>query len=210
MNEMNEPKAKNVAVLLFDNFETLDVFGPVEVLGYKNNLFDIKFYSLSGGVVINSHGIHILTEKLSDLYCGTDIFLIPGGAGTRTEINNSILIEEIKRISLLSNYVLTVCTGSGLLAKTGLLDNREATSNKRAFSWVKSISSKVIWNSKARWCKSDKFYTSSGVSAGIDMSFDFISDIYGNSVAEDIAKCIEYNRIYDKENDTFIADSAFT
>ena len=95
-------------------------------------------------------------------------------------------------------------------AKKRLLDNREATSNKRAFSWVKSISSKVIWNSKARWCKSDKFYTSSGVSAGIDMSFDFISDIYGNSVAEDIAKCIEYNRIYDKENDTFIADSAFT
>ena len=77
MNEMNEPKAKNVAVLLFDNFETLDVFGPVEVLGYKLNLVDIKFYSLSCGVVIYSHGLHILTEKLSDLYCGTVIFLIP-------------------------------------------------------------------------------------------------------------------------------------
>ena len=86
MNEMNEPKAKNVAVLLFDNFETLAVFGPVEVLGYKNNLFDIKFYSLSGGVVINSNWIPLLPVRLSEFYVGTVIFRIHGGACHRVAI----------------------------------------------------------------------------------------------------------------------------
>ena len=92
------------------------------------------------------------------------------------------------------------------MAKTGLLDNLEATSNKRAFNWVKSVSSDVKWNSRARWCISGKYYTSSGVSAGMDMAFGFLSDRYGESFAEDIAKRIEYNLESDKDNDKFAAE----
>ena len=98
---------------------------------------------------------------------------------------------------------LAICTGSALLAKTGLMDGRRATSNKRAFDWVKSVNSKVDWLPKARWVIDGKFYTSSGVSAGIDMSLGFISDIFGTNTAEEIANSIGFVWNSDKDNDLF-------
>src|SRR5258706_8204651 len=120
----------NVAVLLFEDFETLDVFGPVEILGRLKDNYQISFYSILGGLIKNSHGVSILTDKIEGINDGADIFLIPGGHGTRKEVDNILLIDKIRRISLLSKFVLTVCTGSALLSKTGLLDGRKATSNK--------------------------------------------------------------------------------
>jgi len=122
-------------VLLFENFETLDVFGPVELIGRLNEFYNITFYSLSGGLISNSHGVSILTEKLESVPDNLEIFIIPGGMGTRKEVDNTLLIDSIRKTAGTSKYVLTVCTGSALLAKTGLLDNRKATSNKRAFEW---------------------------------------------------------------------------
>src|SRR5205085_7195499 len=113
----------------------LDVFGPVEIFGILIDLYRIKFYSLNGGLIKNKHGVSILTEKM-DLVAKAEIFLIPGGIGTRTEVNNKQLLSKIIELAQSSNYVLTVCTGSALLAKTGLLDNRYATSNKLWFPWV--------------------------------------------------------------------------
>ena len=95
--------------------------------------------------------------------------VIPGGQGTRTLIDDKKYIAQLKELCLNAEYVLSVCTGSALLAKTGLLANRNATSNKKAFEWVKSISNNVNWIREARWITDDKFYTPSGVSAGMDM-----------------------------------------
>ena len=89
------------------------------------------------------------------------------------------------------------------MAKTGLLDNCEATSNKIAFEWVKSIGKNVKWKNKARWVIDKKFYTSSGVSAGIDMSLGFVSDRFGKETAVKIARIIEYEWNDNKENDIF-------
>ena len=99
-----------VAVLLFDDFETLDVFGPVEILGRLKEHYQVYFYSQSGGLVKNDHGVAIDTLPLSELSNGADIFLIPGGYGTRIEVNNAVLIQSIKEISIASKYVFTVCT----------------------------------------------------------------------------------------------------
>lgn len=122
-----------IAVLLFDEFETLDVFGPVEIFGRLNDLYSIKFYSLRGGSIKNKHGVCIMTQRLDEISETIEVLIIPGGQGTRKEVNNSHLITKIKELAEISNFVLTVCTGSALLAKTGLLDNKSATSNKRAF-----------------------------------------------------------------------------
>ncbi len=119
-----------VGILLFEDFETLDVFGPVEILGRLKEHYQVDFYSELGEIVNNCHGVSIETKKLENISDGVDIFLIPGGFGTRKEVNNKNLIDVIKQIAEFSKYVLTVCTGSALLAKTGLLDNRFATSNK--------------------------------------------------------------------------------
>ena len=194
-----------IAVLLFDEFETLDVFGPVEIFGRLYNLYSVKFYSINGGQIRNKHGITALTEKLETLTDCIEIFLIPGGIGTRKEVENKILIDKIIEISNLSKYVLTVCTGSALLAKTGLLDDKKATSNKRAFAWVMTNGPNVIWNKKARWTVDGKYYTSSGVSAGIDMALGFLADRYGVEFARKVASEIEYNWNEDKDNETFKA-----
>ena len=193
----------HVGVLLFEDFETLDVFGPVEILGRLKDLYTIHFYSLAGGQIRNSHSVSILTEQLETINDGVDIFLIPGGYGTRKEVHNIQFIDTIRHISKSSKFVLTVCTGSALLARTGLLDGRTATSNKKAFDWVKTNGEKVKWIKKARWTVNGKFYTSSGVSAGMDMTLGFLSDIHGTDFARQVAFQIEYNWIEDKENDSF-------
>ncbi len=192
-----------VAVLLFYNFETLDVFGPVEILGRLTAHYQISFYSLSGGLIENTHGVSIMTEKLANLGNGAHIFLIPGGYGTRAEVNNILLIDAIRKISQASTYVLTVCTGTSLLARTGLLDGRKATSNKIAFDWVTTQGLNVQWIKKARWVVDGKYYTSSGVSAGMDMTLGFLQDRHGIEFARNVATTIEYNWQENKEEDDF-------
>ena len=193
----------NVGVLLFDDFETLDVFGPVEILGRLKEFYVINFYSLPGGQIKNSHGVSISTEALEEINDGVDILLIPGGHGTRKETDNILLIDKIRTISVLSKFVLTVCTGSALLAKTGLLDGRKATSNKKAFDWVITNGKNVNWLRKSRWTVDDKYYTSSGVSAGMDMTLGFLSDLHGKEFARQVAFQIEYNWTEDEDNDNF-------
>jgi putative intracellular protease/amidase len=193
----------NVAVLLFDDFETLDVFGPVEIFGILKEHYQLSFYSLSGGLVGNNHGVLIETRNIEDIKDGIDILLIPGGYGTRKEVDNLFFIDKIKQISQLSKFVLTVCTGSALLARTGLLDGRTATSNKRAFDWVITQGQNVNWVKKARWTKDEKFYTSAGVSAGMDMTLGFLSDIHGLEFARQAAFRIEYEWTEDMDNDKF-------
>jgi len=192
----------HTGILLFENFETLDVFGPVEILGRLNDHYTLHFYSLAGGLVHNAHGVSIMTKKI-DMQERIELFVIPGGMGTRLEINNTMLIDSIGKIAEASTYVLTICTGSALLAKTGLLNGRRATSNKRAFSWVVTQGDKVHWIQKARWTVDGKYYTSSGVSAGMDMTFGFLKDIHGATLAREVAHQIEYRWQENKDEDNF-------
>ena len=197
---------KEIAFLLFDNYETLDVFGPAEIFGRLTDLYILKFYSLEGGVITNRHRVPIMTEKLSTITEKPFAFLIPGGFGTRVEVDNAEMISQIQKIAPTSDYVLSVCTGSALLAKSGLLDNKQATSNKRAFSWVVTNGADVEWDKQARWKVDGNYYTSSGVSAGMDMALGFLADRHGIDFARNVAWEIEYNWIEDKDNDTFKAE----
>jgi transcriptional regulator GlxA family with amidase domain len=205
-SQMSSTEKEEIAFLLFDNYETLDVFGPAEIFGRLTDLYTLKFYSLEGGIVTNRHQVPIMTEKLADINKKPFAFLIPGGLGTRVGVNNDKLITSIKDISLTSTYVMTVCTGSALLAKTGLLDKRKATSNKRAFAWVVTNGPEVQWDKEARWKVDENYYTSSGVSAGMDMALGFLADRHGLDFARNVAWEIEYNWIEDKDNDTFTAE----
>ncbi|ANH81757.1 dimethyladenosine transferase [Niabella ginsenosidivorans] len=194
---------EQVGILLFNDFETLDVYGPVEVFGRFPEHYYLSFYSLAGAVISNRHNVSVNTLPVNERTRPIDILLIPGGIGTRTAINDEALINAIRTTGTNATFILTVCTGAALLAKSGLLDNRRATSNKRAFDWARSSSYKVNWISKARWMQDGRFYTSSGVSAGIDMTLGFIADRHGTAAAEAAAAQIEYLWNPDRTNDPF-------
>jgi putative intracellular protease/amidase len=153
-------------------------------------------------MITSRQGTKISTEyiKNADL---DGILLIPGGQGTRSLVNDVEFIEILSDMVMKSKYCLTVCTGSALLAKTGLIDNKRATSNKKAFEWVKSINANVLWIREARWVTDQKYYTSSGVSAGIDMALGFVAEKFGIHKARIIAEHIEYIWNSDPSNDPF-------
>lgn len=193
---------QNFSVILYNHFESLDVFGPVEVIGKLDKFFAIEYYSEKGGIIQSSQNTKIETRPLKDLI-DPGILLIPGGFGARVEVNNANFIDAIKELSIRADVVLTVCTGSALLAKTGLLNNIQATTNKISYDWVVNQNDEVCWIRKARWTHDAKYYTSSGVSAGIDMTLGFISDRMSPEIAERVASGIEYLWNRDKENDPF-------
>jgi transcriptional regulator GlxA family with amidase domain len=189
-------------VILFDDFETLDVFGPVGVIGKLEGLYEIEFYSEKGGTVRSSQNVRVHSLPLAEIG-GQGIVLIPGGFGTRKEVDNEGLIHAIGRISDAARFVLTVCTGTALLARTGLLKDRRATTNKMAFDWVVEQDREVRWIRQARWVNDGKYYTSSGVCAGIDMALGFIKDRHGMETAEKVSRRIEHVWNRDPDSDPF-------
>ncbi|OAA88794.1 DJ-1/PfpI family protein [Clostridium coskatii] len=191
----------NINIILFNNFETLDIFGPIEILGQIKD-YQIHYYSEAGGVITNAQNLKVVTEPISSAD-ESGILVIPGGMGTRELINNTSFLNKLKSIAEKSTYCLSVCTGSAVLARCGVLKNKKATSNKQALEWVKSVSDQVNWVKKARWVADGKYYTSSGISAGIDMTLDFISDRFGKDKAIKIANDIEYIWNDDCTNDIF-------
>lgn len=194
----------DLIVLLFEEFETLDVFGPVEVLGKHEAISKISFISLSGGPIVSSQQVPVVTQGIDSFLPEPGyILLIPGGAGTRKEIDNQNLLEAIKRLAGGARFILSVCTGAALLARAGLLDAIQATSNKRAWDWVVRRNPKVKWVKKSRWIRDGNIYSSSGVSAGIDMALGFVADQFGRETAADIARQIEYPWNQDSEEDPF-------
>lgn len=192
----------NFNIVLFDDFETLDAFGPVEIIGKMTKSYNLKYHSLHGGIVTSSQQIRVDTMPFSAMDT-TGVLLIPGGMGTRALMDDADFIRELNAIAHSSAFVLTVCTGSALLSKTGLLNGRSATSNNIAFEWVQSVNTNVNWVKQARWVVDGKFYTSSGVSAGMDMTLGFISDMHGQNFAKKIAYGIEYIWNSDKNYDPF-------
>lgn len=182
-----------VNAIVFDDFETLDIMGPVELFGLLQTHYQVQFYSLNGGLISNKHGVTIQTQPFQAMGINSQsILVVPGGIVTFELIKNQAFLDELKTLASQSGFVLSICTGSSLLAATGILDGIKATSNKMAFELVKKLNDKVLWQAQARWVVDGKFYTSSGVSAGMDMTLAFIHETQGEKVAQLCAEEAEY------------------
>ncbi len=166
----------DIYCLVFDDYETLDLMGPVEFLTRVPNV-KLHYVSQVGGLIRSKQGFYIETEKLEHLLPHSALWVI-GGQGTRQLVNDEQFINQLGKWIDESEICLSVCTGSALLACTE-------------------------WEPVARWVKEGKFYTSSGVSAGMDMALGFIADYYGNDLAQDIANHTEYHWQKDPSVDNF-------
>ncbi|MCG8490301.1 MAG: DJ-1/PfpI family protein [Sneathiellales bacterium] len=194
---------REIAVVLFPGFELLDVFGPLEMFGINPEAFSITLVAETVGAVASNQGPKSWVETRLEDRDDYDMILVPGGRGTRTQVGNEPLLNWLKSASEKAEITTSVCTGAGLLAKAGLLDGRKATTNKISFDWVQSQSDQVHWVKEARWVEDGAFWTSSGVSAGIDMSLALIEHLVSEEVATQTALYSEYERHADAGWDPF-------
>ncbi|MFC6706422.1 DJ-1/PfpI family protein [Flexivirga alba] len=195
---------RHVAVILFDGFELLDVFGPVELL-YVTPGFTIGYYGPQRGPIASSQGGQVVAEHSYDELMDPDIILVPGGVGTRRLVEDDAFLKQLKAIGTSADLVTSVCTGSALLAAAGLLEGYRATSNKLAFGWASSFGTTVEWVTTARWVHDRDRWTSSGVAAGMDMAAALIADLCGTEVARDATVVTELEVHTDSAWDPFAA-----
>jgi transcriptional regulator GlxA family with amidase domain len=203
---------RRVAVVLFEGFTVLDVYGPAQAFaastirredGSFHRHFQIVTVAQQAGPVKSGEGPTTIADYSFDNLGPVDILLIPGGMGTRKSVDDAKLIDLIKRASEGSDMTTTVCTGTALLARTGLIDGRPATTNKMAWEWVKSQGPGVDWKRVARWVDDGNVVTSSGVSAGIDMALALVARLHDRETAERAARVMEYVWNDDPDNDPF-------
>jgi transcriptional regulator GlxA family with amidase domain len=203
---------QRVAVALFEGFTVLDVYGPVQAFascrvpnpaGGFRRLYEIFSLAEHSGVVNSGEGPPSQAQYSFADAPPYDILLIPGGFGTRAAVQNTALLSQLSAASARARVTATVCTGSALLARTGLLDGRPATSNKIAWDWVVQQGPHVHWVRKARWVDDGNIITSSGVSAGIDMTLTLIARQQGIEIARTAARNMEYRWHEDAADDPF-------
>ena len=194
-----------LGVVLFPEFELLDAFGPLEVFGHRlvAHHYRVRTVAAEAGPVASAQGPRAHADHGFANCPPLDVLLVPGGMGTRREVDNAKLTRWIAATADAAEVVTSVCTGAALLARAGVLDGRRATTNKRAFDWVVTQGPRVEWIRKARWVEDGKFVTSSGVSAGIDMSLAVIESTVDPVTADEIARAIEYCRHADADDDPF-------
>ncbi|MEM6497854.1 MAG: DJ-1/PfpI family protein [Pseudomonadota bacterium] len=194
---------KTLAALVFPGFQTLDFFGPIEMLGDPTYEIEIVTVAQTDKPTPSRHGQRVLPDTTIDTSSQYDLLLIPGGDAALVECTNPALLQWIRDVSEDAERVMAVCTGTIVLAMTGLLDGRRATTNKQDFTSTIHHGPNVNWVKEARWVEDGKYFTSSGVSAGMDMALAVLSGLYGSEKAEETAVGTEYSWHRNAREDPF-------
>ena len=182
-----------LGAILYEGFELLDLFGPLEMFTAlpPEELEVVMIAQRAGPILAGSmSGAKMPTVNADysfDDAPALDLLLLPGGLGTIPELENPLMLDFLASRAATAKITASVCSGSALLAKAGILDGHKATSNKQFFSLATSSYDKVDWQERARWVDDGPVVTSSGVSAGTDMALAIIARLFGQEMADGIA-----------------------
>jgi transcriptional regulator GlxA family with amidase domain len=187
--------AKQIGILLFPNVDDLDAMGPKEALGmfakYSGGEWELGFVSQDGGSVRAFLGTQIGADYSFNDCPPLDVILVPGGLGTRTEVNNETLIEFVRSRGEAAEYVTSVCTGALVLHRAGFLSGRRATTHWASIQELRSKGDVDVVDDE-RWVQDGNVITSAGVSAGIDMCLYLISLLKDEQAAANVQRLMEY------------------
>ena len=186
---------KQIAIVLFDGVEELDFAGPWEVFTMLSqtvegscNVFTV---SETGGQVTCAKKLRVLADHSFETCPPVDVFLVPGGMGTRREAANPAMLAFLQRIAPTAEVATSVCTGSFVLEAAGLLTGKRATTHWGSIERLKALGTvEVVENT--RFVDEGAVVTSSGVSAGIDMALHLVGRLWDPPTARRVQKYMEY------------------
>ncbi|GAB4512399.1 MAG: DJ-1/PfpI family protein [Anaerolineae bacterium] len=191
---------RNVAIVLFDDVEVLDFAGPFEVFAvtrdYRNGeteLFNVYTVAETPGPVIARNGLSVNPDYTLENCPKPDIFVVPGGVGTRKQMNNDVLLQWVQARNAEAELALSVCTGALVLARAGLLHNLAATTYHTAFDLLHELTPTTTLRPGDRFVDNGRIITSAGISAGIDMSLYVLAKLHGIEQARWTANHMEYD-----------------
>ncbi len=186
----------SVGILIFDDVEVLDFCGPFEVFsvaGRRQSRDCFKVFTVAGHSPVSARNEFSINPTYLFKDCPPiDILVVPGGFGTRVEIDNPTLIGWIVQRAKRAELVVSVCTGSLLLAKANLLQGLSATTHHGALDELRQLAPDTIVRADQRIVDNGSIITSGGISAGIDMSLHVLKRLYGGDVAAETAAYMEY------------------
>ncbi|WP_068080873.1 DJ-1/PfpI family protein [Polycladidibacter stylochi] len=208
-DSINYDEARTVHALVYQGVDMLDLVGPLEMFAMIP--FKYKTYLVAETLepIISKQGIILQPSITLEEVDRTDMVLVPGGQGAGDACESGSILRWLCRVCLGAETVMSVCTGAAILARAGVLNGKAATSNKKALAWVAAHSQRVRWKRKARWVEDGKFFTSSGITAGMDMALAVIAKQQGVEAARETASYAEYQWNEDPSNDLFATTPSF-
>jgi transcriptional regulator GlxA family with amidase domain len=188
---------RRVAILIFDDVEVLDFCGPFEVFAVtggnqEQRPFEVFTVAEKAGPVVARNGLSVNPTYTTENCPPADVLIVPGGMGTRREIDNPPLIDWIKAVADRAELTLSVCTGSLLLAKAGLLDGVSATTHWAAMDLLREAAPRTSVLPNKQFVDNGRVMTSAGISAGIDLSLHVVGKLLGEDAAAETARRMEY------------------
>jgi len=188
---------RNVGILLFDNVEVLDFAGPFEVFSVTAELNDNKLLNVftiaEQQVNISAkNGLTVYPKYSINTAPKIDVLVIPGGDGARALLNSTTILDWINAVHSSTEITMSVCSGSTVLGKLGLLDGLPFCTHHQVYERMEKIAPTAIPQKDKRFTSSDKIYTSSGISAGIDLSFHLVELFFGKAIRDKTAEYMEY------------------
>jgi transcriptional regulator GlxA family with amidase domain len=185
-------KKRTLGILLFNGFEVLDAYGPIELWGNMKTRVQVVTIAARRGEITSTQGPKTVADYGYDDTPHLDLILVPGGMGAFQLIQDMPTLKWLREKAKGADIVMSVCNGASLLAAAGILNGHSATTNKMLWKMSTEQGQNVKWIKKARWVDDGTVVTSSGVSAGIDMTLAVIARLYGKDIADQLAKIIEY------------------
>ena len=194
---MQTTHPRRVCIVIFDEVEVLDFCGPFEVFsvtGGRQGLtpFDVCTVSEEMKVIKTRGGLSVNPGHTFESCPRPDIILVPGGMGTRREMNNPKMLQWLRRHAKSAELVLSVCSGALVLAKAGLLNGLKATTHHDALDELRAIHPDIGVDGQRRFIDNGRVIVSAGISAGIDMSLHVVARLLGREQALETARYMEY------------------
>ena len=191
--------SRNVLVILFDDVDTLDFSGPLEV-------FSITGQRATGPVpftvttvaerrsppITTRSGLRILPYYTFADSIQADILIVPGGLGARHELQNPNLLDFVRAQAKRAEMIMSICTGALLLGAAGLLDGLNATTHSAAYDELRSLSEDICVVEGQRFIDNGQIITSGGITAGIDTALYVVHRLLGPDTARETASHMEY------------------